>query len=165
MTDAADYRVNKMRFLLRFHANLSTISRSVGRGSWRAHTLQTKQIPFSEVWNLVAGCQVTKIPGAFSTTSVIPVSRLCLPSEEAFKILIISLLTLNDFTLFCHLVQTLTHPDKKHLLPHTVTSLRLSLHAELIGTPAGGVVCDVSHLSWEKLRQSCFHPDSCDCES
>lgn len=57
----------------------------------------------------------------------------------------------------------LTHPDKKHLLPDTVASLRLSLHAELIGTPAGGVICDVSHLWGQKRPQRCFHPET-DCE-
>lgn len=45
-----------------------------------------------------------------------------------------------------------THPDEKHLLPDTITSLRLSLHAELVRTPAGGVICDVAHL----CNRKCF---------
>lgn len=120
------------------------------------------------MWNLVAGCQVTKIPRAPRTTSVILVSLLYLPSEEAFQIWLMKhYCTFNDEGFhFIHSQMSwfdLTHPDKKHFLPDTVTSLRLSLHAELIGTPAGGVVCDVPHLSWQKMRQSCFRSDT-DCE-
>lgn len=152
-------------FRLDFVQTFNNITVRQQRELKSAYRLQTKQIPFSEVWTLVSGCQVTKIPRASSTTSVILVSLLYLPSEEALRIW--SMLHYFTFNVKgFHLIQPqmsrhdLTHPDKKHLLPDTVTPLRLSIHAELIRTPAGGVICDVPHLSWQKMRQSCSQPDT-----
>lgn len=137
MTDVTDYSVNKMSlgFLFRFRAN------------HQQHHSPTAEGAEEHPRNLVAGCQVTSISRASSTTSVI-LRYLPLKHDRCFVI-----------------PPVLAHPDKKHLLPDAVPSLRLSLHAELVGTPAGGLICDVSHLQRQKMRQSCFQPDTdCGCE-
>lgn len=102
------------------------------------------------------GCQVTEIPSAFRTTSVILAGLLYLPSKYG-----------GCFITFTDSIQpqrpglALAHPDKKHLLPDTVSSLRLPLHAELTGTPAGGVICDVSHLWGQKNSPTELCPPRC----
>lgn len=49
MTDAADYGVNEMRFLLRFNANLRQYHGPSAEEAEEHIHLQTKQIQFSEV--------------------------------------------------------------------------------------------------------------------
>lgn len=50
-----------------------------------------------------------------------------------------------------HHVLVVQHPDEKHLLPNTVSTLGMSLYTEFVRTSAGGIIGNMPHSIIQQL--------------